>query len=330
MWFEQLVGFEEFSPKNVREKIVIDGKNLISKVNGKSFQCGTLEVPTLKQLKDQSLLEQYNDKVRIKELIANVRDLHCDPQNRHALFQAASQFNLLEMMNPNISPENGVGIYEQDYTQGPACAIACGAGTIYRNYFVPVRGQIGQTTEHQIDCLELLGTVLGNHDSCLWEMENGYALVRQDGLLSINSYISNLDFEQREQLKEKLKIGLQWDTEVTLTEAKHVVSQAYCSALPVAYSAVDSLYWEPFARLILEATYEATLHAALINFEKTACDKVFLTLVGAGVFGNKIDWVMDSIKMAITKFLTTPLDIKIISYGSSNRAVLELLKVLKI
>ena len=130
MWFEQLVGFEEFSPKNVREKIVIDGKSLISKVNGKSFQCGTLEVPTLKQLKDQSLLEQYNDKVRIKELIANVQDLHCDPQNRHALFQAASQFNLLEMMNPNISPENGVGIYEQDYTQGPACAIACGAGTM--------------------------------------------------------------------------------------------------------------------------------------------------------------------------------------------------------
>jgi len=62
--------------------------------------------------------------------------LHCDIENTNALFQAASQFNLLEMIVPHISPEQGVDRYENDFTQGPACAIACGAGTIYRNYFV--------------------------------------------------------------------------------------------------------------------------------------------------------------------------------------------------
>lgn len=326
MWFEELVGFEEFSPENVRDKIYIDGNNLMSNVNGKSFQFGTLDVPTLGQLKDQSPLEQYKGKLRINEIVANVQQVHCAPQNRHALFQAASQFNLLEMVHPDISPEKGVGIYEQDYTQGPACAIACGAGTIYRNYFAPVKGQIGQTTDHQIDCLELLGTAVGNHEQSFWEMKNGYALVRQEGLLKIKSFISKLDSEQREQLKEKLKIGLQWNTEVTLTNSKQIVSQAYCSALPVAYSPVDSFYWEDFARLILEATYEATLHAALINLERTACNKVFLTLVGGGVFGNKLDWITDSIKIALSKFKNTPLDIAIISYGSSNKSVLELIK----
>jgi hypothetical protein len=38
-------------------------------------------------------------------------------------------------------PEQGVGRYENDFTQGPACAVSAGAGTIYRNYWVPVNGE---------------------------------------------------------------------------------------------------------------------------------------------------------------------------------------------
>lgn len=243
MWFENLFGFEEVSPENVRDKIFIDKENLISKVNGKSFQYGTLEIPTLKELKDQSPSRIYKSSISVNEIVGNVQEIHCDPHNRNALFQAASQFNLLEMVGPHISPERGVGIYEQDYTQGPACAIACGAGTIYRNYFVSIKEQIGQTLATQIDCLELIGKELGNEALLLWEMTNGYALVNQEGLLNINFQISNLNPKQREQLKEKLKIGIQWKSEVTITKSKQVVSQAYCSALPVSYSPVDSLYW---------------------------------------------------------------------------------------
>lgn len=33
-------------------------------------------------------------------------------------------------------------IYEFDRTQGPACAIACGAGTIFRNWLVPLDGHL--------------------------------------------------------------------------------------------------------------------------------------------------------------------------------------------
>ena len=57
----------------------------------------------------------------------------------------ASQFNLLEMTAPSITPEHGVARYQLDRTQGPACAIAAGAATIYRNYFA-------QTPEHQLFC----------------------------------------------------------------------------------------------------------------------------------------------------------------------------------
>jgi hypothetical protein len=66
--------------------------------------------------------------------------MHQSPKNAGALFQVASQFNLLEMVLPRVTPEHGVTRYAHDHTQGPACAIAAGAATIYRNYFVPVDG----------------------------------------------------------------------------------------------------------------------------------------------------------------------------------------------
>jgi len=57
--------------------------------------------------------------------------MHADSANAGAIFQVASQFNLLEMVSDNVTPEQGVTRYERDATQGPACAIAAGAGTIY-------------------------------------------------------------------------------------------------------------------------------------------------------------------------------------------------------
>jgi len=326
MWFEKLMGFEEISPENVQEKINVEENKLISKVNGKSFQCGVLEVSTLKELEEKTFpLEDYRGKIKVSEVVGDVQKLHADLENKGALFQAASQFNLLEMIGPQITPRRGVDIYERDYTQGPACAIACGAGTIYRNYFAPINDQIGQTGDHQINCLDLVGKALKNEELLLWKMSNGYALANQNGLLNINLQLNKLDNSEREHLKGLLKIGLQWDTEVTISENRQVVSQAYCSALPVAYSQVDAMYWEKFARLILEATYEATLYAGLINLEKTGSDKVFLTLVGGGAFGNDMDWIMESLALTIQKFKNTPLDIRIVSYGRSNSRVQELI-----
>ena len=59
-----------------------------------------------------------------------------------------------------MTPEHGVTRYQHDHTQGPACAIAAGAATIYRNYFAPVGGSHGQTTERQFDGLADLGETL--------------------------------------------------------------------------------------------------------------------------------------------------------------------------
>jgi hypothetical protein len=136
MWFEELTGFTEESPRQVRTNITVKDNALKSLVNGKVLVCGELETPSLTELRERiSSSEHKIGKISVREVVANVQQLHTKESNAGALFQVASQFNLLEMVSPSVTPEHGVGIYENDHTQGPACAIAAGAGTIYRNYF---------------------------------------------------------------------------------------------------------------------------------------------------------------------------------------------------
>ena len=324
MWFKKLTGFQEESPEQLRTNIFIEGELMHSRVNNKSFRFGRLDIPTLEELRKRNTEKNStNGNLILSETVGDVLLLHLEPENKHALFQAASQFNLLEMVGPHITPEQGIDIYEQDFTQGPACAIACGAATIYRNYFVPIQGKLGQDRDRQIDCLELLGRELWKEGLPLWEMRNGYALPDKRNLQIINNKLLRMTEREREYLKGKLRIGLQWDTEVTLEDTVQIVSQAYCSALPVAYSGIDANLWEPFARLILEASYEATLHAASINLRKS--NIVYLTLVGGGAFGNDLQWIMESMVHALNKFKHTPLDVRIVSFGLSNPKIQDLL-----
>ena len=321
-WFEKLTGFKEQGSEEVQSNIEIKGTTLTSKVNGNSYNYGTLEIPTLEALRTSTPgPETYAEVLQLSEVVGNVQTLHQEPANADALFQAASQFNLLEMVDPGVSPEAGVGIYEHDHTQGPACAIACGAGTIYRNYFAPVNGKIGQSRFNQIDCLAEVGKALNNENTQRWRMENGYALATPNGLSLISEQIAAATDAEYDQIKSKLKVGIQWNTEVTLRQMKHQVTQVYCSALPVSYSPLPADQWEPFARLVLEATYEATLWAALKNYKQTGMRKVFLTLVGGGAFGNKMEWILESLQQALEQFDTTPLKVYMVSYGRSNSAV---------
>jgi len=103
------------------------------------------------------------------------------------------------------------------------------------------------------------------------------------------------------------------------------VTQAYCSALPVAYSHHATELWEPFARLVLEAAYEATLCTGIVNLQATGVGRVFLTLVGGGVFGNRTEWIIDSMKRALVLHSDRNLDVAIVSFRRPNPAIQELL-----
>lgn len=325
MWFETLTGFPEESPEQVRANISVDGNALKSHVNGKVLICGELETPSLAELRERvDSGGLRGGKISVREVVADVQGLHTDESNAGSLFQVASQFNLLEMMSPSVTPERGVGIYENDHTQGPACAVAAGAGTIYRNYFAIVNGRIGQSAVNQIDCLADVGTALGNSDGRLWEMRNGYALASHGGLVEISNRLRAASENELDDLRRLLRIGVQWDTQVTIKGSGHTVSQAYCSALPVAYSSHPPGLWSEFARLVLEASYEATICAAILNSMRNGNNRLYLTLLGGGAFGNETDWILGGLQRALNLYGHVDLDVAIVSYGSSKQYIREL------
>lgn len=325
MWFEDLMGFAETTPEQVRSHLTLDGDRLTSHANGKTYGCGRLETPSLAELRARAPHRSTNP-TTLREVIADVQSLHTDPANAGALFQVASQFNLLEMTGPSVTPERGVAIYQFDRTQGPACAIACGAGTIYRNYFAPVGHHIGQTTTHQIDCLRDLGDALGNTHQRYWTMRNGYALMTPQGFEAINKHLAALDPTGLDTLRARLRIGLHHDVEVTLRATGHRVTQVYGSALPVAYGTGTPAQWAPLATLVLEASYEATLRCAVENAAATGNPRVYLTLLGGGAFGNLDDWIFPAITRALTSVAHAGLDVAIVSYGRSKPTVQALVK----
>lgn len=320
-WFDELTGFSEQSGENVRSKLRLEGTRLISTANNRSFEAGSFSTPSLSTLRQNTVRREGNH-IRVSELVGNVRSLHEDTANANAVFQVASQFNCLEMAAPDVVPEEGVGIYENDRTQGPACSISGGAGTIYRNYFADVNGRTGQTHDNQIDCLEEIDHHFGGD---LWQMKNGYCLPTSSTLEYIETQLEHCSESELDDLRGKLKVGVQSKTQVTIGDATHLVTQVFCSALPVAYSDIPKSQWVHFARLILDATYEATFHIAAQNLVDTGCQKLFLTLVGGGVFGNKMDWILSAIGRSLKLFAWADLDVYIVSYGSSKPEVVRFL-----
>lgn len=159
-------------------------------------------------------------------------------------------------------------------------------------------------------------------------MKNGYALAPLDGLSEISKRLKTASEMEWDELRRLLRIGIQWDTQVTLGSAKHIVTQAYCSALPVAYSHHPAASWEEFARLILEAAYEATLCAAILNSANTKNNRFYLTLLGGGVFGNEPDWILDGLKRSLVRYVDWDIDVGIVSYGTSKPGVPQLIEEL--
>lgn len=325
-WFETLTGFREADYASTRAKLRVENGRLTSFVNHRSFSTGRLELARLSDLRDQVRSSSAKrGRMRVSLLSGDIRTIHLFPEFAGALFQVASQFNLLEMVCPHATPEDGVTIYQYDPTQGPACAIAAGAATIYRNYFAPVGDQIGQTRTRQLDALADLGAVLQgslSHDiGELWAMTNGYALCTRPGLAAITNILDRSSPHEIDTLRGQLRIGLHHDVELTdAIGPLPTVSQAFCSALPVAYSEIGPMHWESFARLILEAAYEATMLAAVLNAARGRSNVVLLTSLGGGAFGNADNWIDDSMRRALQLLRGYDLDVRLVSYGEPPAA----------
>ena len=238
-WFERLTGFLETSYADTQRRLVVVDGRLVARDGGSSRAMGELTLPSLAELRTAAHAVRRSGRSRLSIVEGDVRAMHLIPENRGALFQVASQFNMLEMVGPEVTPEQSVTRYQHDRTQGPACAMAAGAATIHRNYLVPVAGGTGQTAARQLDGLADLGVELarrlGTDVAALWTMRNGYALPSAEGLAAIAGHLATADAEAFDGLRALLRIGLHADVEVTDGPSPGPkVSQVFCSALPVA------------------------------------------------------------------------------------------------
>lgn len=319
-WFEKITGFKERSYSETKKYLVFEDNTLYCPINDKRYDLGTFEIPSLATLRERvkSIPETIEDKKRKGEI--DFKLVHADAYHLHAhetahgsVIQVASQFNLLEMPGMHVTPEDGVTGYRYDPTQGPACAMAAGPATIFRNYGIPIDGEYGQTKDRQINTLEDLVDELGL-DGCA--MVNGYAVCSRSFLERVSERINEANFDERERLKGLLRVGVHWHTTVTAQGAREGqrVTQVFCSALPIAYNSIqgDDL-WEPFARLILEALYEATFCVATLNTRQTGNPHLYLTQVGGGVFGNPKNWIKDSVSANLERSENKPLKIRVVT-----------------
>jgi len=327
-WFEDTFGFQEGSYAETRSKFDFADGSLQSKANSKSFFVGPFEVLSLDELRGRvkasasaggSAAELLGG-LTFKNVVGDARALHRDAANAGAVFQVASQFNCLEMVGPDVRPEDGVTRYYCDATQGPACALACPAGTVFRNYFV--HGTKGQGGGHQVDCLAPVGELVGNEKQNYWRMANGYCMPHSAGSIAKLSNRLKDDAELAQAARSRLQVGIHWDTEVA--GSSHRVCQVFSSALPVAYAkSTRSADWEPFACAVLDATFSATLAAAaVLAAERAGRVKVYLTMVGGGAFGNRSMWILNALEGALREFAGAPLDVMMVNFGTLPRGEL--------
>ena len=160
MWFQTVFGTPEADTFQKSQNLFLydnDRYILTSIANNNSFDVGPFEIISSVELSEriQTLSVSGHDQnddtptlLTFENIIGDARTLIKDPYNNGSVFQVASQFNCLEMTGPKAT-DTGISNYSKDPTQGPACAIACPAATVFRNYFYNGCGQ----NKKQIDML---------------------------------------------------------------------------------------------------------------------------------------------------------------------------------
>ena len=329
-WFKDYFGFEEPRPNLIKSFVHLDDDDpedptLIIGPKRKRIHIGKFEI--LSSLDLRGLINENPTSeagATYDNVSGSVTSFHGGKSTSSTVIQAASQFNCLEMVGPSVRPDAGITNYFRDRTQGPACALACPGGTLYRNYFWNGgRGQCGNDS-NQIDTAKRVGEILGNDTNKYWEMKNGYLIPGKGKMAELGARL-NADAELQDRIVDNFSVGVHWNTETKADSSKRIC-QVYASAVPVSYAKDTKVSdWACFAKLNLRGQYMATMLTA-VKLQRIRGGRitVYLTQLGGGVFGNQTSWILDAIEAAVIAVKDEPLDIRLVHYSpisKSNRFV---------
>lgn len=231
----------------------------------------------------------------------DVAQLQANTDNCGALFQVASNLNTVEASNENNTPDSDdfVTQYLNDKTQGPIASISAAPAAVTRVYTPFYEADLAaeewaQTRDRQISMLYELPEY--------YTVSNGYII----------NYGGEEAFDERslDAVVRKIHVGLHKDVQVVfgerekghmsvVTKPNQRVSQLTCAGMNLmqGQSGTDNKKLEGSAlkaQALLRAAYQASYYAAIAM----GCKKLFLTLVGGGVFGNPLPGIFSEIVKA--------------------------------
>ncbi|HEY5706688.1 MAG TPA: hypothetical protein VIS96_14060 [Terrimicrobiaceae bacterium] len=87
-WFERLMGFAEGGYEDTRRRLEVEGRELRSPVNGRSYGIGELELVSLQSLRERVFSATgLPGRLKVRAGSGDVRHLHQSPEYAGALFQ---------------------------------------------------------------------------------------------------------------------------------------------------------------------------------------------------------------------------------------------------
>jgi hypothetical protein len=328
-WFCDLFGFEE-SVESVQANLTcqFNGTTNImqSKANGRSFNAGVFR--TASPSSYSNLQRRGGGKFHVVEgrgltvngtLTADILKLQSFPENNGATFQAASNFNCIEILDQSETAALGVTRYENDISQGPYCAIACAPAAVFRHYFVCVRpGVYGQLVE-PINLLQRTP----------FRVENGYPIIDKNDIAQFQA--NSHDFSDPEQYLT----GSHTNCQVTCTRedggewivpfnGDQMVHHVYAAAFDYDYNqlVVRSPETYEMSRHLLYSEYRTTILAAWdhsIRFPGLpGSSKLYLTNIGGGFFGVPQDIITDAIVKNRDVIEDSGLNVYLVQYRAND------------
>jgi len=181
--------------------------------------------------------------------------------------------------------------------------------------------------------------LLDNTEEKYFQVSNGYSMAYAGSIARLAEKLHALGPEELDVLRCSLRVGVQVDAEVTaadwgsrLTKSPdHLVTEVFGSACAVGYNYnTTTEQWAPFASLVLEASYEATLLAAAETAQRHewqgSSSVVYLTALGGGVFGNEMAWIEQAIDRACCRLQELPLDVRVVTYSGQVPAGMQALE----
>lgn len=241
----------------------------------------------------------------------DVAALQADPKNKGALFQVASNLDCLEA-------DGGKSFLVTDYigykTQGEIAVLSAAPGIIDRMYLQPDVRLLKDFNWK--GSLPLAPGYLRYYPN----LENQFKNMTQQAVLKAASTVQ-VGVQHNVSVVNGFRNYNWTDPRAELvTDKNQKVTQVLTAALDPYnnYKSVNTEGFKNLARILLHAAYKGTFDVA----RKLGIKKVYLTLVGGGVFKNDYRWISEAITNACNDLSCHPeasgMDITLIIYSKPN------------